>query len=56
MKVSTDVPAHSVDGNPGVLEGHGRLEDEQVVVPGVVEVDGALSFHGDMVSGSVVGV
>ena len=31
--------------HPGVRQGHGRLEDEQVVVPGVVEVDDSLAFH-----------
>ena len=44
-----------VDGYPGVLEGHRRLEHEQIVVPGVVEVDRPLSFHGGFVSGFVVG-
>ena len=36
---------HLVDGTPRVFHGHRRLEDEQVVMPGVVEVDGALSSH-----------
>ena len=36
---------HLVDGTPGVFHGHRRLEYEEVVVPGVVEVDRALSSH-----------
>ena len=36
---------HLVDGTPCVFHGHRRLEDEQVIVAGVVEVDGALSSH-----------
>ena len=34
-----------VDGGPGVLQAHGRLVDEEVVVARVVEVDGAALAH-----------
>ena len=38
-------PRHLVDGTPSVFHRHRRLEDEEVIVAGVVEVDSALSSH-----------
>ena len=45
---------HLVNGHPGVLHGHGRLEHVEVVVPGVVVIEGPFPAPG-MLAGERLG-
>ena len=38
-------PGHLIDRDPGILHPHRGIVDEQVVVTGVIEVDGAAAAH-----------